>query len=317
MSDTTDQQPSRNLAIAALVIALIGTGVAVGAFVKMNALGDHEALNASLSRHLGDNQALIRTIAESPEIAETTRNELDAALQDGAVLDELVSRTLASDGLSQLVAVKGAAAVAEFKDSPEFQQAVRAATSSDETEGDPIAELNAKLGRYERDLSALARQVKDDETAAAVNTLQGQLVTLQQDIAGLSDQVACAVAYRGNSPRTFLLKSNDSTPLPGMDLVVSLSRFRNDTIETVSVSAREGALNQVHTQVIGNVELGKPFEITQGNTHYEGTFTFAQTRLFGKAFIGFEIRMTAADGQPCAPTRPPADSGELVSAADA
>ena len=36
--------------------------------------------------------------------------------------------------------------------------------------------------------------------------------------------------------------------------------------------------------------LGTPFAIEEANATYEGVFTFAQSRLFGRAFVGFEIR---------------------------
>ena len=158
-------------------------------------------------------------------------------------------------------------------------------------------------------------EVRDDESALAVNAMQGQLVELQRNIAGLSDQVACAVALRGNAPRTFLLKSNDSTALPGYDLVISLSRLRNDVVETVSVSTPEGSTNQVNTKVIGDVQMGKPFAIVQGDVSYEGLITFAHKRLFSKALIGFEIRMVSADGDSCLPDQPNETETEIAAAA--
>jgi hypothetical protein len=315
MSEQSEHKRGTTLAVVALAIGLVGSGLGAAGLIKLNTLAEDDALTQSLSQRMSRDQGVVQTIAGSPEIAETTQRRLEAALQDETIVDELVARTLASDALNQLVEVKGAAAVAEFKDSAEFRQMILAARADGETDEDPIAEMRQSLARYERELAALAREVKDDESAAAVNNLQGQLVALQRDIAGLSDRVDCAVAYRGNSPRTFLLKSNESTALPGMDLVVSLSRYRNEVIETVSVSAREGSLNQVRTQVIGGVELGRPFSIAQGDAHYEGTFTFVQTRLFGKAFIGFEIRPTAADVEPCGPTMPAKDAGDVISAA--
>jgi hypothetical protein len=314
VSEEIEVKPNRTLAIAALIIGLAGVGAGVGALVKLDGLAENEALGVDLVERLGNDDDLIRTIANSSQISEATRANLDAALGEPETLDNLIAQTLVSDGLNQLVTAKGTAAMDEFKESAAFREAVRAATIDAESDSDPITEMNRSLTRYEKQLSALAQRVEDDESAGLVNALQGQLVGLQKDIAGLSDRVACAVAYRGNSPRTFLLKSNESTDLPGMDLVVSLSRVKNDVIETVSVSARDGALNQVHTQVIGQVSLGKPFTINQGDTHYEGTFTFAQTRLFGKAFIGFEIRMTDVAGEPCSPEAPET-STEMISAA--
>jgi hypothetical protein len=296
---STGGKPGNAIAIAALVIALIGTGVGVYAFFKLNSLAEDEALAASLSRAVAGDRNLRRTIADSNEITAAARAELEAALEEEALLDELVARTLESDGLNRLVASGGAAAAASFAGSDAFRDAVRAVQGAGGVEEDPVAELRSSLSRYEKQLAELAREVEDDESAAAVNEMQGQLVSLRRDIAGLADQVACAVAVRDNSPRTFLLRSNESTALPGMDLVVSLSRLRDEAIETVSVSAREGSLNQVHTQVIGNVGLGKPFVIDQGATRYEGMFTFAQPRLFAKALVGFEIRMTSADAASC------------------
>jgi len=313
MSEQTEEKQSRVLVVVALGIALVGIGLGITALVKLNGMAEDDALGSSLSKRMGGDSSLRRSIADSEEVSERTRSHVEAALEDPDVLDELVARTLASGAFNQLVESKGTAAAAAFADSDAFEAAVLNAGSDAETGEDPIDELSRSLARYEQELGALARQVKDDESAIAVNDLQGQLVTLRQDISGLSDRVACAVAYRGNTPRTFLLKSNESTVLPGMDLVVSLSRLKKEVIETVSVSAQEGSLNQVHTQVIGNVKLGKPFTIDQGDTHYEGTFTFAQTRLFGKAFVGFEIRMTATDGQPCAPTQVSEESSGLLS----
>lgn len=315
MSEEIEVKPGRTIAIAALLVGLAGAGAGVGALVKLDGLAENQTLGADLVKRLGNDENLIKTIADSSQISEATRANLDVALGEPETLDHLISQTLVSDGLNQLVAAKGIAAVDEFKESAAFREAVRAATVDVESDNDPIAEMNRSLSRYEKQLGELAQRVEDDESAALVNALQGQLVGLQKDIAGLSDRVACAVAYRGNSPRTFLLKSNESTDLPGMDLVVSLSRLKDEVIETVSVSARDGSLNQVHTQVIGQVSLGKPFTIDQGETHYEGTFTFAQTRLFGKAFVGFEIRMTDVAGEPCAPSDTPESTTEMLSAA--
>ena len=296
---------SNYLVIVALIAATCSAGLAIVSLLKLNAFTENEALNQTISQQLASDPDLRSQLARSTEMADATRQVLsESILQDEDLQAALLTRTLESRELETLIADRNETALENFQSSAAFEQAVQSSTSSELESADPVDELKRSLVRYERQLATLAKEVKDDESAEAVNAMQGQLMTLEQSIAGLSDQVACAVALRGNSPRTFLLKSNESTVLPGFDLVISLSRLKDELIETVSVSAQEGSLNQAHTQVIGNVHLGRPFDIAQGNTQYEGVFTFAQSRLFSKAFVGFEIRMTSVDGDSCLPATP-------------
>jgi hypothetical protein len=230
--------------------------------------------------------------------------QLESIKEDPILQQAMIAQLLTSRELKSLVSQQSELALDEFRASRGFEQAVLAAKGDEADSGDPVNEFRGTLARYERELSELAMEVRDDESAQAVNAMQGQLVELQRNIAGLSDQVACAVALQGNAPRTFLLKSNDSTRLPGYDLVISLSRMRDDVVETVSVSAPEGSNKQVNTKVIGGVQIGRPFTIVRGDTSYEGLITFVHKRLFSKALIGFEIRMVSADGDSCLPDQP-------------
>jgi hypothetical protein len=290
------------LVIVALVAAIGSAGLATINLLKLNAFTENETLNETISQQLARDANLRNQLARSSEMAEATRQVLsESIMQDEDLRAALIAHTLESRELESLIADQSEAALQAFKASDAFEKAIRSAAKSESDSADPVDELKRSLARYERQLATLAKEVKDDESAEAVNAMQGQLVMLERSIAGLSDQVACAVALGGNSPRTFLLKSNESTVLPGFDLVISLSRLKDELIETVSVSAQEGALNQAHTQVIGNVRLGKPFDIAHGNTQYQGVFTFAQSRLFSKAFVGFEIRMASVDGESCLP----------------
>ncbi len=300
MEEQPHKSASNTLVLIALVAAIGGAALAATNLIRLNSMTEAEALGAAISQKIASDPGLRGQLARSAEMSEATRQVLTESItEDEALQNALLTRTLNSGGLKTLIAEQTEAALTAFQSSGALEQSIRSAVGSGSGSADPVNELKRTLARYEHDLATLAREVRDDESAAAVNVMQGQLITLQRDISGLSDRVACAVALRGNSPRTFLLKSNESTALPGFELVISLSRLKNEVIETVSVSAREGSLNQVHTQVIGSVKLGKPFDIAQGDTQYEGVFTFAQSRLFGKAFVGFEIRTTSVDGESC------------------
>ena len=295
----------RMLAIVALIAALGSVALAVTNLINLNAIAQDDSLRRALAEQMGNDPDLVSRLASSAEINELIRKtQLESIKEDPILQQVMLDQLLTSGELKSLVTQGSELVVDEFRAGSGFEQAVLAVMGDDRDIGDPVNEFRGTLARYERELSELAMEVRDDESAHAVNAMQGQLVELQRNIAGLSDQVACAVALRGNAPRTFLLKSNDSTALPGYDLVISLSRLRNDVVETVSVSAPEGSTNQVNTKVIGDVQMGKPFAIVQGDVSYEGLITFAHKRLFSKALIGFEIRMVSADGDSCLPDQP-------------
>ena len=318
----TDQpEPTRSsgnmrmLAIVALVAALGSVALAVTNLINLNAIAQDDSLRRALAEQMGNDPDLVSRLASSAEINELIRKtQLESIKEDPILQQVMLDQLLTSGELKSLVSQRSELALDEFRASSGFEQAVLAVVGDDRGSGDPVNEFRGTLARYERELSELAMEVRDDESAQAVNAMQGQLVELQRNIAGLSDQVACAVALRGNAPRTFLLKSNDSTPLPGYDLVISLSRLRNDVVETVSVSTPEGSTNQVNTKVIGDVQMGKPFAIVQGDVSYEGLITFAHKRLFSKALIGFEIRMVSADGDSCLPDQPNETETEIAAA---
>ena len=74
----------------------------------------------------------------------------------------------------------------------------------------------------------------------------------------------------------------------------------------------EGSINQVNTKVIGNVQMGKPFAIDQGEVRYEGLITFAHKRFLSKALVGFEIRMVSAGGDSCLPDQTDEAQAEIA-----
>ncbi|MCZ6642260.1 MAG: hypothetical protein O7F71_11850 [Gammaproteobacteria bacterium] len=309
MTDQSEQTRSfgnqRVLSLAALVIALGGVVLAVTNLINLNAVAKDDSLRQALAEQMGSDTNLLNRLASSAEINKAIHETVVESIKEDRVLQQtMLDQHLSSGELQSLVNRRSEFALEEFRASTDFEQAVLAVVREGGDSADPVKELQTTLARYERELSQLAIQVRDDESAQAVNAMQGQLAELQRNIVGLSDQVACAVALRSNVPRTFLLKSNDSTRLPGYNLVISLSRLRNGAVETVSVSAPEGSANQVNTKVIGNVQMGRPFSIDQADVSYEGVITFAHKRLFGRALIGFEIRMVSVGGDSCLPDQP-------------
>lgn len=309
MTDQAEQTRSfgnhRVLTIVALVIALGGVALAASNLVNLNAVSQDDSLRQALAEHMGSDTNLLNRLASSAEINKAIREAVFESINEDQVLQQaMLDQHLSSGELQSLVSQRSEFALDEFRAGTDFEKAVLAVVDKGRDSEDPVEELRSTLARYEGELKQLAIDVRDDESAGAVNAMQGQLAELQRNIAGLSDQVACAVALRSNVPRTFLLKSNDSTRLPGYDLVISLSRLSNGIVETVSVSAPEGSANQVNTKVIGNVQMGRPFAIDQAGVSYEGVITFAHKRLFGRALIGFEIRMVSAGGDSCLPDRP-------------
>jgi len=292
------------LAAAALVAAAGALVLAFSNYRTLDRLADDATLQRGLADRLAADPDLRATLAASTEFRDAARHAITESLTADDDLQTAVIRAVAnSPELAALMDQASASAVARFQAGDGFRSAVLAAMAEPAESGDlalpVIDDMQRALRAYEQQLTALAAEVRDDESAAAVNAMQGQLLQLQQNIDGLSDQVGCALQAQGRAPRTFLLKSNESTALPGYDLVISLSRLRDERIETVSVSAPEGAGTQVNTKVIGNVALGTPFRFEQGNTTFEGVFTFAQNRLFARALIGFEIRPVIPDGGPC------------------
>ncbi|MCZ6856292.1 MAG: hypothetical protein O7G86_20440, partial [Gammaproteobacteria bacterium] len=270
MTDQSEQTRSfgnqRVLSLAALVIALGGVVLAVTNLINLNAVAKDDSLRQALAEQMGSDTNLLNRLASSAEINKAIHETVVESIKEDRVLQQtMLDQHLSSGELQSLVNRRSEFALEEFRASTDFEQAVLAVVREGGDSADPVKELQTTLARYERELSQLAIQVRDDESAQAVNAMQGQLAELQRNIVGLSDQVACAVALRSNVPRTFLLKSNDSTRLPGYDLVISLSRLRNGAVETVSVSAPEGSANQVNTKVIGNVQMGRPFSIDQAD----------------------------------------------------
>ncbi len=60
-----------------------------------------------------------------------------------------------------------------------------------------VERLRRVMQGYEGRLATLATQVNDDESAIAVNGLQGQLFEMQTLLTGLSQEVRCVVANGG------------------------------------------------------------------------------------------------------------------------
>lgn len=292
--------------LAVGVLAAVGLALSVANYVDLEGLPENADLNRSVAKALAGNSELRSKLADSEEMGQMRREEVRRLVaEDPQVQAAIVDQVLASSALSSRLEQASSGAVRTFARGDAFRElvtdAVAAADKRTPADTSAVSDLQRSLARYERELVALAAEVRDDESAAAINDMQGKLAQLQRDIAGLSDDVACAVALSGNAPRTFVLKTNESTVLPGLDLVISLARLRGDVIESVTVTAPAGVVRQVNTKVIADVRLGKPFIIEQEDTTYQGTFTFAQNRFLARAFVGFELRILAAGGESCVP----------------
>ena len=202
----------RMLAIVALIAALGGVALAVTNLINLNAIAQDDSLRRALAEQMGNDPDLVSRLASSAEINELIRNtQLEPIKEDPILQQVMLDQLLTSGELQSLVSQRSELVLDEFRASSGFEQAVLAVMGDDRDSGDPVNEFRGTLARYERELSELAMEVRDDESAEAVNAMQGQLVELQRNSAGLFDQVACAVALQDNAPRTFLLKSNDST----------------------------------------------------------------------------------------------------------
>ncbi len=207
----------------------------------------------------------------------------------GSVASELeasVSRSLA-DGYGREVIA--AAVASELKKS----KSVAGSSATAPVEGAEVARLRRVMQGYEGRLAKLAIEVKDDESAALVNGLQGQLFEMQTLLTGLSAEVRCVAANGGGNTRNFLLKERRSTPLSGVNLLVSLGRLKKGVLNTVSISSHNpsAGAGQVAstTAVKANVSIGNPFNFNANGRSYEGTFTYSQGR-WGPDFVGFEMR---------------------------
>lgn len=214
-------------------------------------------------------------------------------------LEASVSRSLA-DGYGREVIA--AAVASELKKS---KPVVASKAAAAPLEGSEVTRLRRVMQGYEGRLAKLATEVKDDESASIVNGLQGQLFEMQTLLTGLSAEVRCVAAKGGGNTRNFLLKERRSTPLSGVNLLVSLGRLKKGMLNTVSISshnpnAGEGQVAAT-TAVKGNVSIGNPFNFDANGRSYEGTFTYSQGR-WGPDFVGFEMRdigLMGADNPDC------------------
>ena len=244
-----------------------------------------------------ENPELVEKLVESEALKRLIEQEASRSLADldwQAVLSE-------SDELQSWVSQSVADQLDGYAASNAFHEAVISALPEQPKIDDNFSKLNqlqSKLDQYELQLTGIAAQVNDDESALAVNQMQGQLIELQQLIGNLSDEVHCSLSLANNSKSSFLLKERRTTVLRGYDLVITLGRLKKDVIATVTISAPNAERSQVDTTVVGNVTLGKPLKFSSGGDNYEGVFTYRQPR-FGPDFVGFEITKIAMTPAEC------------------
>jgi hypothetical protein len=259
---------------------------------------ERESLLADLAPKIIATPEFIKSLDRSAALGDELDDRLLALLSDDLVAQNLVSQSgivseldasiqqSLSDGFGRTV-IADAVASAVKKATPAVGS--KAAKSVDSAQ---VERLRRVMQGYEGRLATLATQVDDDESAIAVNGLQGQLFEMQTLLTGLSQEVRCVVA-NGGSTRNFLLKERRSTPLSGVNLLVSLGRLKKGVLNTVSISSHNPTAGPGEaastTAVKGNVSIGKPFNFDANGRAYEGTFTFSQGR-WGPDFVGFEMR---------------------------
>lgn len=265
----------RESLLAELAPKVVATPEFVQSLERSNALDDK--LDGRLQNLLSDESAAQNLLAQ-----EGVQTQLNTSINQSLVAG--YGRELIRSEVTKAVA----------KAAP-----VASKTSAAPSKASEVARLRGIMQGYEGRLAELATQVQDDESATVVNGLQGQLFEMQSLLSGLSKEVRCVVANGGGSTRNFLLKERRSTPLSGVNLLVSLGRLRKGVLNTVSISSYDPSASAgevaATTAVKANVSIGNPFNFNANGRAYEGTFTYSQGR-WGPDFVGFEMRDLGVTG---------------------
>lgn len=293
IAESRVNMPNDNPRVPTHVYGLIGalaivTAISVIAYNKMQMAAMLE--NPELTQKIIASSAFKKSVEQETNDS-VSAVDLQALLFEGDELKSMVSRSVSD----QLIAYGSTDAFYEAVDSALAEQPKLDDNSN------KLDQLRSKLDLYESQLADIAAQVNDDESAHAVNQLQGQLVELQQLIVGLNDEVHCTLSMFPRSKSSFLLKERRSTDLRGYELVVTLGRIKKDVIDSVTISAPNAERTQVNTKVVAHVTLGNPLEFQSGGHSYEGVFTYRQAR-FGPDFVGFEVTETPVSAEECSQT---------------
>lgn len=260
---------------------------------------ERESLLAELAPKIIATPEFIQSLDRSEALGNELENRMLALLSDEQVaqnflsqsaivieLDASINQSL-SDGFGRTVIVDAVASAVSAATPAVKPRAAKPVESAQ------VERLRRVMQGYEGRLAKLATQVDDDESAVAVNGLQGQLFEMQTLLSGLSKEVRCVVANGGGATRNFLLKERRSTTLSGVNLLVSLGRLKKGVLNTVAISSHNpsaGAGEAASTTAVkGNVSIGNPFNFNANGRAYEGTFTYSQGR-WGPDFVGFEMR---------------------------
>lgn len=295
-----------------VAIALVGLVLAwiSGRQGAESVLGN-EAILADLATKVVAAPQFTQSLDRSDVLGDELESRVLKLLSDDLVVQNLVSQSGVSSELEASVSrsladgygreIIAAAVASELKKS----KSVAGSSAAAPIEGAEVTRLRRVMQGYEGRLAKLAVEVKDDESATIVNGLQGQLFEMQTLLTGLSAEVRCVAAKGGGNTRNFLLKERRSTPLSGVNLLVSLGRLKKGVLNTVSISSHNpnAGKGQVAatTAVKGNVSIGNPFNFNANGRSYEGTFTYSQGR-WGPDFVGFEMRdigLMGADNPDC------------------
>lgn len=280
------------VALLGLVLAWIagrqGAESLLNSETILNDLAPKVVAAPEFSRSLDQSDTLDNELNERVLLLLSDEQFAQNLVTQGSIASELessVNQSLA-DGYGREVI---AAAVASELSKATAGVSSKAAAPAQSAE---VARLQRVMRGYEGQLARLASEVQDDESASIVNGLQGQLFEMQTMLSGLSQEVRCVVA-KGGSTRNFLLKERRSTPLSGVNLLVTLGRLKKGVLNTVSISSHNpsAAVGEVAatTAVKAKVRIGNPFNFNANGHAYEGTFTYSQGR-WGPDFVGFEMR---------------------------
>lgn len=270
--------------------------VLIGTLAVAGALGIVAYNQAQMAAML-ENPELVQKVVESNALRTSIERETDSSLS-ALDLEALLNE---SNVLQSMVTRSVSDQLAGYGSTTAFHDAVASALPEQPRVDDnstKLDQLQSKISQYEVQLTEIAARVEDDQSAHAVNQLQGQLIELQQLIGSLSEEVQCTLSVPNRSRSSFLLKERRTTNLRGYDLVVTLGRIKKDVIDSVAISAPNADRTQTDTKIVGNVTLGIPLEFQSGGHSYEGVFTFRQARI-GPDFIGFEVMETALSTEEC------------------
>jgi hypothetical protein len=152
------------------------------------------------------------------------------------------------------------------------------------------ASLQTDLERYETRLNELNARADDPTVKNEIAATRAEITRIETILDDLSARVDCASMASRVSVRTLVMPSRSSTTIPEETIVMSLGRYKNGRIDTVSVSAQAAPDEPISTRVVGDVPIGGKVEFRHEDHEYIATFTHANGRLFSSALIGIELR---------------------------